>query len=105
MLGYRLPATNALPGTMVESFTSLARTNLLHNQAIFRSPVGNPEAWMWSVVSPNEMIGRGLALAGKLFQAASAAVGGLGGDTARGPARVPRPPTTSIARTKMRAVT
>ena len=97
-----MPATNALPGTMVESFTSLARTNLLHNQAIFRSPVGNPEAWMWSVVSPNEMIGRGLALAGKLFQAASAAVGGLGGARAVEPAAVPQALTSSIASTKMR---
>src|SRR5467141_2702003 len=78
MLGYEDPAAVAGPRGVVESFTSLAKTNLLQIQAIFRSLVGKPACGMCSTVSPNAMIGRGLAVAGKSFHAASAAVGGLG---------------------------
>src|ERR1700694_2608019 len=93
---YETPAAVALPGAVAGSVTPGASMNLLQPQSSLRSgSVVKPAGPMCSRVRSNTMIGRGWALAGKAFHAASAAVGGLGGESEGSGWAVPGPQAVS----------
>ncbi len=85
---------------VADRVTPGASTNLLHIQATLRLSSGKPASGMCSTVSPNAMIGRGFALAGKSFHFASAAVGGDGaGRFPCPPGKAPQAATTNARTT------